>query len=79
MSDSKLTIPPDFDSLPSEQRIAYVQELWDRIARDPEKVPVPEHHKAILKERLDAFRANPKAGTPWSVLRDELLDKLQRN
>lgn len=48
MSNTKLSIPPEFDEAPKEQRIAFVQELWDRIAQDPESVPVPESHKRIL-------------------------------
>lgn len=74
---TKLKIPPEFDAVPKEQRIAFVQELWDRIARDPSSVPVPREHKRILDERLDAYRANPHAGRPWSEVRDRLLAKLR--
>ncbi len=56
MSNTKLSIPPEFDTASKEERIAYVQELWDRIARDPENVPVPKHHKCILYESLEAYR-----------------------
>ena len=79
MNTRKLPIPPEFDAASKEQRIAFVQELWDRIARDPESVPVPEHHRRILNERLDAYRTNPQAGRPWSELRDELLAKLRNS
>jgi putative addiction module component (TIGR02574 family) len=77
MSNAKLAVPPEFDAVPKEERIAFVQELWDRIARDPEHVPVPNHHKRILEERLEAYRANPQAGQPWSEVRDQLLAKLR--
>ncbi len=79
MSKTKLSIPPGFDTASKEQRIAYVQELWDRIAQDPENVPVPEHHKRILGERLEAYRTKPEAGQPWNEFRDKLLEKLQMN
>lgn len=78
MSKTKLSIPPGFDTASKEQRIAYVQELWDRIAQDPENVPVPEHHKQILNERLEEYKVNPEAGQSWSAFRDQLLDKLRR-
>jgi putative addiction module component (TIGR02574 family) len=71
-------VPPGFDEAPKEQRIAFVQELWDRIAQDPERVPVPVEHQQILEERLKEYRANPKAGRPWSEVRDQLLTKLRR-
>jgi putative addiction module component (TIGR02574 family) len=75
---TNLKVPPGFDEAPKEQRIAFVQELWDRIAKDPEKVPVPIEHQRILEERLKEYRANPKVGRPWSEVRDQLLAKLRR-
>jgi putative addiction module component (TIGR02574 family) len=73
-----LKVPPEFDKAPKEQRIAFVQELWDRIAQDPERVPVPTEHQRILDERLKEYRSNPKAGRPWSEVRDQLLAKLRK-
>ena len=52
---TNLKVPPGFDEAPKEQRIAFVQELWDRIAQDPEKVPVPIEHQRILEERLKEY------------------------
>ena len=75
---TKLKVPPGFDEAPKEQRIAFVQELWDRIAQEPERVPVPAEHRRILEERLKEYRANSKAGRPWSQVRDQLLTKLRR-
>jgi putative addiction module component (TIGR02574 family) len=74
---TKLNIPPEFDAVPKDQRIAFVQELWDRIAQDPDRVPVPDEHKRILDERLSAYRMNPQPGRPWSEVRDQLLVKLR--
>ena len=34
--------PPGFDELPVDEKIDYLQSLWDRIAATPETVPVPE-------------------------------------
>ena len=75
---TNLKVPPGFDDAPKEQRIAFVQELWDRIAQDPERVPVPIEHQRILEERLKEYRASPKTGRPWSEVRDQLLAKLRR-
>jgi putative addiction module component (TIGR02574 family) len=79
MNTRKLPIPPEFEAASKEQRIAFVQELWDRIAQDPDNVPIPEHHRRILDERLDAYRANPQGGRLWSEVRDELLTKLRNS
>ena len=50
---SKIPFPPaGFDELSVEDQIEYVQELWDKITRRPEEVPVPDWHLEIIKERL---------------------------
>jgi len=72
----KLKAPPEFDTVPKNQRIAFVQELWDRIAQDPGRVPIPDKHIQILEERLNAYRSNPKSGRPWNEVREELLASL---
>jgi len=77
MSETKLAVPAEFDTASKEERIEFVQDLWDRIARDQSSVPVPESHKKILDRRLDAYRANPHAGRPWNEVREELLSKLR--
>jgi putative addiction module component (TIGR02574 family) len=74
-----LKIPPEFEAASKSERIAYVEALWDRIAQDQDAVAIPESHKQIVDERLDAYRANPQAGRPWDEVRDNLLDKLRRS
>jgi putative addiction module component (TIGR02574 family) len=75
---SRLQVPPGFDDASSEERIAFVQELWDRIAADPSRVPVPPEHQRILEQRLEQYRADPQPGRAWSEVRDELLTKLRK-
>ena len=76
MSKTKLQIPPEFDAVSKDERIAFVQELWDQIAQDPDNVPLPDHHKRILDQRLADNRANPRAGRPWNEVRDRILAQL---
>ena len=70
--------PPGFDDLPVEDKIDYVQSLWDRIAARPDQVPVPEWHRQVLDERLATHEANPAAARPWQDVRDEIRSKLTR-
>jgi putative addiction module component (TIGR02574 family) len=69
--------PPGFDDLSTDEKLEYVQSLWDRIAARPEDVPIPDWHREVLEERLKAHRANPAAGRPWDEVRAEILNKLQ--
>jgi putative addiction module component (TIGR02574 family) len=74
----KLPIPPPgFDDLPPDEQIDFVQSLWDRIAATAQQVPVPEWHRQILRERLEAYRANPTAGRPWQAVHLDIKNKLR--
>jgi putative addiction module component (TIGR02574 family) len=77
MSNTKLEIPAEFNSAPKEQKIAFVQDLWNQIAQESGNVPVPESHNRILHERLQAFRSKPQEGRPWNEVRDQLLEKIR--
>ena len=68
--------PPDgFDDLSINERIDYVQALWDHIASEADALPIPEWQVAILNERLAEHERNPGAGSPV----DEVFDRLSRN
>ena len=73
MSSAKTEIPQEFKALPVQERIEYVQKLWDFIVKSPQDVPVPDLHKQILDERLKASETSPDQGRPWSEVREELL------
>lgn len=70
--------PPGFDELPVEEKLDYVQSLWDRIAARPDTVPVPDWHLAVIDERLNESRAKPGASRSWDELREELRAKLRQ-
>ncbi|MEZ4449874.1 MAG: addiction module protein [Nannocystaceae bacterium] len=61
-----------FEEMSPAEQILYVQDLWDRIAADPERVPVPDDLKAELDRRLAAHRADPGSAIPWSQVKAEL-------
>ncbi len=44
--------PPGFDEMSVDEKIDYLQSLWDRIAATPETIPVSDWHREILDERL---------------------------
>ena len=67
--------PPGFDDLPVEEKLDYVQSLWDRIVIHPEELPVPDWHRQIVEERLAAHRADPEAARPWDEVRQEVSEK----
>lgn len=69
--------PPGFDELSSQEKLDYVQSLWDRIFAKPEDVPVPDWHLQLLDERLAEYEADPEAGSSWEEVREDISRKLR--
>jgi putative addiction module component (TIGR02574 family) len=63
---------PSFEQMTPAERILHVQSLWDRIAEEPEGVPVSDEMKAELDRRLAAHRADPSTAIPWEQVKAEL-------
>ena len=73
-----LSMPPaGFDDLPVEDKINYVQDLWDRIAANQDQVPLHEWQRQILEDRLAAHRAAPHEARPWAKVLDGLERRLK--
>ncbi len=63
---------PSFDKMTTAERILYVQDLWDRIARDAEAQPLSTAQAAELDRRLAAYRERPEESIPWEVARERM-------
>lgn len=69
--------PPGFDDLSAEEKIDYVNHLWDRIAAKPEEIPVPEWHRRLLDERIAQHEAHPEEALPWEEVERDLRQMLR--
>jgi putative addiction module component (TIGR02574 family) len=67
--------PPGFDDLSVDEKIDYLQSLWDRIAATRETIPVPDWHREIIDERLKDLEDNPAAGDGWDAVQERLRKK----
>ena len=61
------------DRLAAEERVELLGLIWDSLADGGAATPVPDWHWDILRERMAEARADPAAGIPWEVLREQLL------
>ena len=68
-----LQLPPGFDDLSAEEKIEYVQALWDHISSDVDSVPLTDWQKKLLDERLADLEKNPDSSIPWSEVRAKAL------
>ena len=55
--------------LSPEEKVDYVQSLWDRITTSEDRVPVPDWHKEVIRQRLADPEANPM---DWDQVRDRI-------
>ena len=60
-------------SLPPQERIELVVELWDSLA--PEEIPVPEWQRELIRDRLaEIEHLDPEErSVPWEVVRKQVF------
>ena len=66
----------DILNLTVSERIQLVEDIWDSIAACSESVPLTDEQKAKLDRRLEEYHRNPNAGSPWSVVLEEIRNSL---
>ena len=64
----------DSEDLTLDQKIQRVQDLWDEIARDVEKLPLTPEQAAEVERRLRDHEANPGPYERW----EDILARLRR-
>ena len=62
----------DVLEMPAQERLLFVQDVWDSLAAIPEAVPLTQAERDELDRRLEAFHADPDAGSPWEEVRTRL-------
>jgi len=58
------------------EKIQLAETLWDEVAAQPDKLPVPDVHKHLLDERLAAHLAAPDSTLTLDEFRQRLADRL---
>jgi putative addiction module component (TIGR02574 family) len=66
------TVVNEVGSWPAEERLRLIEELWESLAIAPEAVAMTDAQKQDLQRRLDAYRDDPKAGSPWEEVKARL-------
>ena len=63
----------DVLELPVSERLELVGNIWDSIAEVPEALELTQAQRFELDQRLEAYRRDPKAGSPWSDVKARIL------
>jgi hypothetical protein len=73
MAGEPLQVPPaGFDELSVDEQLSYLESLWDHIAAQPERVPIPGWHLRIVRERMESD--SPRRS--WPEVRRDIEEKL---
>lgn len=75
--ESTIHLPPGFESLSAEEKVAYVQALWDLISATPADLAVPGWHQRIIDARLEQARGSDEGVRPWGDVRAELQQRVR--
>jgi len=59
-------------TLPVEQRILLVEDVWDSLRPQSKRIPVPKSHMRELNRRFDKYKNDPSALLNDGQLRDAL-------
>jgi len=62
----------DLFSLSIPERIQLVEDIWDSIAIQPEKVELSSDTKCELDKRLEEYEKNPQDQSSWDEVRSRL-------
>jgi putative addiction module component (TIGR02574 family) len=63
----------DVLELPVSERLELVGDIWDSIAQAPDAVELTEAQRVELERRLEAYRRDPNAGSPWTEVKARIL------
>jgi|CXWL01.1.fsa_nt_gi putative addiction module component (TIGR02574 family) len=72
MSDSNLA---SILALPVAERLELLQAIWDSVAQAPDPYPLSEAERYELDQRLEAYRRDPDAVSPWAEVRARILSR----
>jgi len=66
------------DTMPVEQRIALVKDIWDSVAEEVRGLPPEAPQIAELLSRRSADELDPEATVSWEHVRQEAADRWRR-
>jgi putative addiction module component (TIGR02574 family) len=70
----KLSDLPEVQALPPEEKLQLVEELWQEIAGDLERLGVPSLAKEVLDERWAAFLRDPSSALDLDQLKQRVRE-----
>ena len=70
----RITLP--ISELSFAQKLDLMETLWSDLIRDEKKLESPDWHKAVLKERKEAFAEGKIVATDWEQAKKRIKKKV---
>lgn len=67
------TVAVDINQLSRDQQLDLLDQLWERLGRDPQALRLTHSQRQELDRRLDALEADGPVGIPW----DEVVAQIR--
>jgi len=67
----------DVEQLTPEQQLELIGELWDRLAKTPEDVPLTQAQRDEIDRRSDELDQDIQAGRPLGIPWDEVFRQMR--
>jgi putative addiction module component (TIGR02574 family) len=61
--------------LPVAERVKLAQAIWDSVSELPEPFPLSEAEREKIDRRLEAYRRDPEAVSPWPEVKQRILGR----
>jgi putative addiction module component (TIGR02574 family) len=65
----------DVSQLSVAERIIVVEQIWDSIAAEQEKLALTPAQEAELDRRLESYRRSPTVGSSWEEVKARIQAK----
>jgi hypothetical protein len=67
----------DIREMNLSQKLALFETLWAELSSQPEHVEIPQWHKDILDERLQASERGEVEVIDWEIAKDQIRDMIR--
>ena len=57
------------------ERIQLVEDIWDTIAAEADRVELTEEEKKVVDKRLKMYHQNPNLGSSWEDIFKRIVSK----
>jgi putative addiction module component (TIGR02574 family) len=60
------------------ERLRLIEDVWASLSETPERIEVPDWHRAQLDARLAAHERDPAAAQPWGDVKADILRNVRK-